>query len=55
VIAKSPHNARAFNNLGIALAESCDGERPGWRRHWLSIGIRAGGGQCGWRSGIPCV
>lgn len=24
VIAKSPHNARAFNNLGIALAESCD-------------------------------
>jgi len=34
VIAKSPHNARAFNNLGIALAESCDeaGATLAWRR-----------------------
>jgi len=34
VIAKSPGNARAFNNLGIALAERCDREGAvgAWRR-----------------------
>ena len=34
VVAQSPHNARAFNNLGIALADECDLERAeaAWRR-----------------------
>ena len=34
VIDESPHNARAFNNLGIALAEHCDlpGAERAWRR-----------------------
>jgi hypothetical protein len=34
VVAQSPHNARAFNNLGFALARECDLERAGaaWRR-----------------------
>lgn len=34
VAAKSPQNARAFNNLGIALAERCDlpGAERAWRR-----------------------
>ncbi len=34
VIAQSPHNARAFNNLGIALADTCDetGAVEAWRR-----------------------
>ncbi len=34
VIDESPHNARAFNNLGIALAEHCDlpGAEHAWRR-----------------------
>jgi Flp pilus assembly protein TadD len=32
VIAKSPGNARAHNNLGIALAERCDAE--GAERAW---------------------
>lgn len=34
VLIKSPQNARAFNNLGIALAERCDlpGAERAWRR-----------------------
>ena len=34
VIAQSPHNARAFNNLGVALAGECDLVRAeaAWRR-----------------------
>lgn len=34
VVGQSPHNARAFNNLGIALASECDLRRAGeaWRR-----------------------
>jgi tetratricopeptide (TPR) repeat protein len=34
VVAQSPHNARAFNNLGIALAAQCDLRRAeeAWRR-----------------------
>ncbi len=34
VIAQSPHNARAFNNLGVALAAECDLARAeaAWRR-----------------------
>lgn len=34
VVVQSPHNARAFNNLGIALAERCDlpGAEWAWRR-----------------------
>lgn len=34
VVGKSPHNARAYNNLGIALADQCDLRRAeeAWRR-----------------------
>jgi hypothetical protein len=34
VVAQSPHNARAFNNLGVALAAECDLVRAeaAWRR-----------------------
>ncbi|MBL8200861.1 MAG: tetratricopeptide repeat protein [Chromatiales bacterium] len=34
VVSRSPHNARAFNNLGIALADQCDLRRAdqAWRR-----------------------
>jgi len=34
VVEQSPHNPRAFNNLGIALADQCDLARAGaaWRR-----------------------
>jgi len=34
VIEDSPHNARAFNNLGVALAADCDaaGAKRAWRR-----------------------
>lgn len=34
VVAQSPHNARAFNNLGTALAAECDLERAeaAWRK-----------------------
>jgi len=34
VVGQSPHNARAFNNLGVALADQCDLPRAeaAWRR-----------------------
>ncbi|MEQ1802307.1 MAG: tetratricopeptide repeat protein [Gammaproteobacteria bacterium] len=34
VVSRSPHNARAFNNLGLALADQCDLRRAeeAWRR-----------------------
>ncbi|MEO8443520.1 MAG: tetratricopeptide repeat protein [Gammaproteobacteria bacterium] len=37
VVAQSPHNARAFNNLGMALAAECDLPRAeaAWRRALL--------------------
>ncbi len=38
VVSRSPHNARAFNNLGIALADQCDLRRAeqAWR-HALEL------------------
>ena len=32
-VSRSPHNARAFNNLGIALADQCDLRRA--EEAWL--------------------